>query len=75
MAELRRISKRDLHSAKLSVSGLDSDLKRRITLARMLSWAAREAREMDCGSSADHLELALSDLLDGHQNLVSMKLI
>jgi hypothetical protein len=37
---------------------------RRLTLTRMLIWAAREAREIECISSADHLDRALNSIAD-----------
>lgn len=37
---------------------------RRLTLTRMLIWAAREAREIDCGSSAAHIDIALRAIAD-----------
>jgi hypothetical protein len=37
---------------------------RRLTLTRMLIWAAHEAREIDCFSSADHLDRALNSIAD-----------
>ncbi|QDL91767.1 hypothetical protein FDP22_08230 [Paroceanicella profunda] len=37
---------------------------RRLTLTRMLIWAAREAREIECVSSAEHLDRALGSIAD-----------
>ncbi|MEM9047272.1 MAG: hypothetical protein AAGC92_01015 [Pseudomonadota bacterium] len=37
---------------------------RRLTLTRMLIWAAREAREIDCMNSAEHVEFALDAIAD-----------
>ncbi|MEM8739925.1 MAG: hypothetical protein AAGE13_00405 [Pseudomonadota bacterium] len=37
---------------------------RRLTLTRMLIWAAREAREIDCMNSAQHVEFALDAIAD-----------
>lgn len=44
----------------------DSDevAMRRLTLTRMLIWAAREAREIDCMNSAEHVEFALDAIAD-----------
>jgi hypothetical protein len=37
---------------------------RRLTLTRMLIWAAREAREIDCPETADQVELALESIAE-----------
>ncbi|GIX12481.1 MAG: hypothetical protein KatS3mg118_0440 [Paracoccaceae bacterium] len=48
---------------------------RRLTLTRMLIWAAREAREIDCREAADRLESALDavgDCIRRHRQMRSL---